>query len=105
MRLVCPSAFPAMQDLEVTPWFCMKFIPIGAAFALSIVCGNGAYEYLSVSFLQIMKQCNIVTIYTFSVLCGLEALRKCSVVLLLGTLIGTMMAVHGELHFQFAGFA
>jgi drug/metabolite transporter (DMT)-like permease len=104
LRLVRPSAFPAMRDLEVTPWFCMKFLPIGAAFALSIVCGNGAYQYLSVSFLQIMKQCNVVLIYTLSVICGLEALRRCSVVLLLFTLCGTLLAVHGELHFQLIGF-
>merc|ERR1719443_1284718 len=93
LRWCCPSAFPSLDKLCVTPWFCMKFLPIGAAFALSIVCGNGAYEFLSVSFLQIMKQCNVVLIYTCSVICGLEALRRCSVVLLLFTLCGTMMAV------------
>merc|ERR1719487_2054819 len=95
LRLIYPSAFPALQHIEVTRWFCLKFVPIGAAFALSIVCGNGAYQYLSVSFLQIMKQCNVVIIYAFSVLCGLEALRRCSVALLFGTLCGTMLAVHG----------
>jgi len=104
LRLIYPSAFPALQQIEVTRWFCLKFVPIGAAFALSIVCGNAAYQYLSVSFLQIMKQCNIVTIYTLSVLCGLEALRRCSVILLFGTLCGTMLAIHGELHFKLVGF-
>lgn len=104
LRHVCPSAFPALQKMEVTWWFCLKFVPIGAAFALSIVCGNGAYQYLSVSFLQIMKQCNVVIIYTFSTLCGLEALRRCSVILLACTLCGTMLAVHGELHFMLTGF-
>jgi len=88
----------------VTPWFCLKFLPIGAAFATSIVCGNAAYGYLSVSFLQIMKQSNIVVIYSLSVLCGLEALRRCSVVLLVATVSGTMLAVHGEMHFKIAGF-
>lgn len=104
LRFLWPSAFPALEKLEVTWWFCFKFVPIGAAFALSIVCGNGAYQYLSVSFLQIMKQCNVVVIYSFSVLCGLEALRRCSVVLLFGTLCGTMLAVNGELHFKLVGF-
>lgn len=104
LRVCCPSAFPALQKIEVTWWFCAKFVPIGAAFALSIVCGNAAYQYLSVSFLQMMKQSNIVVIYTLSVLAGLEALRRCSVILLLGTLCGTMMAIHGELHFMLTGF-
>merc|ERR1719359_240633 len=71
LRAFRPAAFPALQQIEVDRWFCLKFIPIGAAFALSMVSANAAYQYLSVSFLQIMKQCNIATIYTFSVLCGL----------------------------------
>jgi hypothetical protein len=104
LRAFRPAAFPALQQIEVNRWFCLKFVPIGAAFALSMVCGNAAYQYLSVPFLQIMKQCNIAVIYTFSVLCGLEALRRCSVTLLLITLCGTTLAVHGELHFNLTGF-
>jgi drug/metabolite transporter (DMT)-like permease len=104
LRFFCPAAFPALEKLHVSPWFCLKFVPIGAAFALSIVCGNGAYSYLSVSFLQVMKQANIVIIYTMSVICSLEALRRCSVMLLAGTLCGTLLAVHGEMHFKLIGF-
>jgi len=104
LRAFRPAAFPALQQIEVDRWLCLKFIPIGAAFALSMVSANAAYQYLSVSFLQIMKQCNIATIYTFSVLCGLEALRRCSVMLLLITLCGIILAVHGELHFDLTGF-
>merc|ERR1719327_247246 len=51
-----------------------------------------------------MKQSNIVVIYTFSVLCSLEALRHCSVTLLFITLCGSLLAVHGELHFHIVGF-
>merc|ERR1719460_1356096 len=51
-----------------------------------------------------MKQGNVVIIYTMSVLCGLEALRRCSIVLLAGTLCGTLLAIHGEMHFQVIGF-
>lgn len=104
LRLVCPSAFPSSEKVEVSWWFLLKFVPIGAAFALSIVCGNGAYGYLSVSFLQCMKQWNIAIIYFFSVLCGLEAMRRCSIILLAGTLCGTFLAIHGELHFELIGF-
>merc|ERR1719359_746264 len=31
LRFCCPSAFPSLQRIEVTPWFCLKFLPIGAA--------------------------------------------------------------------------
>lgn len=103
-RMCCPSAYPALENIEVTAGFLSKFLPIGCMFATSIVCGNAAYQYLSVPFLQVMKQCNVATIYAFSVICGLDALRKCSIKLLAITLIGTTLTVHGELQFQLTGF-
>lgn len=104
LRSVRPQFFPALQSIEVTPRFCMKFLPIGVPFAVSLICGNWAYRYLSVSFLQVMKQSNIVTVYIFSVIAGLEALRRSSVVLLAGVLFGALMAVEGEMHFVLVGF-
>jgi len=104
LRLCCPSAFPALQNIEVTWNLTSKFLAVGPMFAVSLVCANAAYQYLSVPFLQVMKQCNIVVIYAFSVICGLDALKRCSVMLLACTLMGTLMTVQGELHFQLIGF-
>jgi len=104
LRCACPAAFPSLQKIEVTRWFLLKFVPIGAAFALSLVCGNAAYKFLSVSFLQCMKQWNVVIIYAFSVLAGLEALRRCSIVLLTFIICGVLLAIRGQLHFELAGF-
>jgi len=104
LRLVSPSCFPALERIKVTPKFCLKFLPIGVPFMLSVVCANWAYKYLPVSFLQIMKQSNIVTIYVFSVIAGLERLRWCSVSLLLVVVSGAVLAVEGELHFVLRGF-
>lgn len=104
LRMVAPSCFPALDRVEVNFQFLRKFLPIGIPFALSIVCGNWAYKYLSVSFLQIMKESNIVTIYVLSVLVGLEDLRRSSIILLLCVFSGGVMAIHGELHFVLAGF-
>jgi len=104
LRLACPSCFPALQHLKVTPRLCARFALIAVPFVTSIACGNSAYKYLSVSFLQIMKQSNIVTIYALSLLAGLEAPRRCSLWLLLLVLAGASLAVEGELHFQARGF-
>lgn len=104
LRKFCPSLFPALQGIEVTPRYCVKYLGLGVPFMLSTVCGNWAYKFLSVSFLQIMKQTNVVTIYILSVIVGLEALRRCSTMLLLTILSGAIMAVRGELHFVFKGF-
>merc|ERR1719159_27020 len=51
-----------------------------------------------------MKQANVAVIYTFSVICGLDALRRCSTMLLACTVFGTFLTVRGELQFQLLGF-
>eukprot|EP00929_Paragymnodinium_shiwhaense_P085418 TRINITY_DN45821_c0_g1_i1.p1 TRINITY_DN45821_c0_g1~~TRINITY_DN45821_c0_g1_i1.p1 ORF type:complete len:437 (-),score=97.52 TRINITY_DN45821_c0_g1_i1:72-1382(-) len=104
LRAVKPSFFPSLEGLKVTPSFLWRFVPIGLPFAASLVCSNWAYKYLSVSFLQIMKQSNIVTIYVLSVIAGLEALRRCNVILLAAILFGASLGVKGELHFVLIGF-
>lgn len=101
---IYPAAFPALGKLDVTWRFVSKFIPIGALFAISVVFSTAAYKYLSVPFLQFMKQANVVLIYAFSIVCGLDALTRCSSWLLLLTLVGTMLTIRGELHFQIFGF-
>jgi hypothetical protein len=104
LKFFCPSLFPAAASIKVTPRFCMKFLPVGIPFAMSLVCGNWAYKYLSVSFLQIMKQSNVVTIYILSAIVGLEAMKRTSSVILLGVLAGAFLGIKGELHFVWFGF-
>eukprot|EP00930_Biecheleria_cincta_P085612 TRINITY_DN7499_c0_g1_i2.p1 TRINITY_DN7499_c0_g1~~TRINITY_DN7499_c0_g1_i2.p1 ORF type:complete len:498 (-),score=65.07 TRINITY_DN7499_c0_g1_i2:374-1867(-) len=104
LRFFCPSAFPALATIDINWRFCLKFLPIGAFFALSIVCGNAAYQHLSVAFLQIMKESNIAVVYCLSVVVGLESLLRCSVTLLVITLFGAVLAVLNEMHFDMIGF-
>merc|ERR1719352_1314654 len=104
LRFVKPQLFPAYENVRITPRFLLQFVAIGVPFAASLVCSNWAYKYLSVSFLQIMKQSNIVTIYCFSLIAGLEALRRCNVILLAFILLGASLGVKGEMHFVLVGF-
>jgi len=104
LRLCCPSAFPALEHIEVNWTFRLKFLALGAMFCASIVFAIEAYNYLSLSLLQVIKHSNIVIIYALSVLCGLEAFKRCSVMILAGILLGVLMAVQGEVHFQLFGF-
>eukprot|EP00929_Paragymnodinium_shiwhaense_P070995 TRINITY_DN3606_c1_g1_i1.p1 TRINITY_DN3606_c1_g1~~TRINITY_DN3606_c1_g1_i1.p1 ORF type:complete len:509 (+),score=133.48 TRINITY_DN3606_c1_g1_i1:52-1578(+) len=104
LRLARPDFFPAVENIKVTPMYLLKFLQIGVPFAVSLVCGNWAYKYLSVSFLQIMKQSNVVTIYFMCVVAGLEELRRCNVLLLIIVIFGAGMAVQGEMHFLLVGF-
>lgn len=34
-------------------------VPIGVFFSLSLICGNQAYLYLSVAFIQMLKVCTL----------------------------------------------
>merc|ERR1719359_1799439 len=104
VRLARPNLFPALATVEVTPWFLLTFLKIGVPFAASLVCGNWAYKFLTVSFLQVMKQSNVATIYIMSVGVGLEELRRCNVLLLALVIFGATMAVQGEMHFVLVGF-
>merc|ERR1719331_2188113 len=104
LRFFYPSAFPALEHLVVTWHLRVKFFAIGVLFATSVVCSTAAYKYLSVPFLQVMKQANVAVIYTFSVICGLDALRRCSIMLLACTVFGTFLTIRGELQFQLLGF-
>jgi len=104
VRFFHPQAFPAFETLQITKGYCLKFLALGVPFACSIVCGNWAYKYVSVAFLQIMKESNIVTIFFFSVLAGIEVFRGHAVALLGLIFFGAAMGVHGEMHFVWMGF-
>jgi drug/metabolite transporter (DMT)-like permease len=104
LRLCVPALFPSLEHVDVTWSFGLKLLAIGTLFATSVVFSTAAYQYLSVPFLQVMKHCNVVLIYAFSLLCGLDTLTRCSSVLLLMTVLGTVMNVEGELDFQLFGF-
>jgi len=104
LRCACPSLFPALQHVQVSRGLILRFAFIGVPFAISLVCGNWAYRFCSVSFLQIMKQSNIVTIYVFALIAGLEYVRRCNVILLMVILTGAVSGVGGEVHFVLTGF-
>lgn len=69
-----------------------------------MVFGNAAYSQLSLPFLQVMKESNIVIVYALAILCGVDLLSRCRIILLATILLGTLVAVHGEMHFKLIGF-
>jgi hypothetical protein len=43
-------------------------VPIGLFFSLSLICGNQAYLYLSVAFIQMLKVCAANSLETIEML-------------------------------------
>lgn len=103
--LAKPSMFPGLAStqgkrLELSGWFA----PIGLAFAISLYTSNQAYLYCNVSFLQFLKQGNVIVAFLMSCAVGLQVLNRVRVAVLLWVIAGSVMSVSGEMHFQLIGF-
>ncbi|KAK9419444.1 putative Sugar phosphate transporter domain-containing protein [Seiridium unicorne] len=87
-----------------TATYMRAIVPIGIMFSLSLILGNLAYLYLSVSFIQMLKATNavatLVTTWVFGMAApNMKVLLNVSVIV-----IGVAIASFGELKFQLFGF-
>lgn len=103
--MVRPSAFPAMattegKRMEVVKWF----IPIGMAFAMALYFSNRAYTYCNVTFLQFMKEANVIITFLISCAVGLQLMNRVRLAVIVWVITGSCLAVTGEVHFVMIGF-
>lgn len=85
LYMVAPRLFPSApalmygSEVDSRPkyrWYVVcAFLPVGLCGTLSIVCGTAAYMFAPISFLQILKAGNIVSVYLLMLLFGLESLQ------------------------------
>jgi len=106
---VAPSLFPSLTDPErkvpIDAHFITRGIaPIGVAFAANLVCANMAYKHLSVAFLQMMKETNVVLVYFLSLVAGLERFLCWHIQVIVFAVFAASLTVRGELHFSTVGF-
>lgn len=104
--LLKPSLFPGMATTagrrgQLLLWF----MPLGFLFAVGLYCSNRAYLYCSVAFLQFMKEMNVVLVFGLSCLAGLQHCTRSRLLVLAWIILGASVAVVGELHFVWVGFA
>mmetsp|Transcript_173830 Transcript_173830/g.422781 ORF Transcript_173830/g.422781 Transcript_173830/m.422781 type:complete len:354 (-) Transcript_173830:85-1146(-) len=104
--LLAPSLMPAMEGTQGSRLDLMKwFVPIGLLFAVTLFGSNQAYLYCSVTFLQFMKESNVIIVFTISCLVGLQMCSRVRVFVLLWIIAGASISVSGEIHFAWLGFA
>lgn len=106
INLVAPSMMPKMEEtrghrLELMKWF----VPIGICFAIMLFGSNQAYMYCSVTFLQFMKEANVMIVFLMSCAVGLQAVSRTRAVVILWVIAGASISVSGELKFSMLGFA
>merc|ERR1719203_2027590 len=105
LYLVNPSAFPGMKAaegkrLELLKWFA----PIGLTFAISLYASNKAYLYANVTFLQFMKEANVIISFLISVAVGLQVLNRVRLANIVWIVAFSAACVEGELNFVWLGF-
>merc|ERR1719188_1982343 len=79
LRFASPTLFPSLthpdQQVRIKlPCLVRMALPLSLAFAGHLVGSNMAYRHLSVAFLQMMKETNLVLVYVFAVCAAQECL-------------------------------
>jgi len=105
LYLVKPGAFPGVVNCEGKRMLVLKWMaPIGVAFSVSLYTSNQAYMYCSVTFLQFMKEGNVIIAFLMSCAAGLQAMNRVRCAIIAWIIAGSAMAVSGEVNFVFVGF-
>eukprot|EP00416_Gambierdiscus_australes_P040515 CAMPEP_0171097028 /NCGR_PEP_ID=MMETSP0766_2-20121228/46678_1 /TAXON_ID=439317 /ORGANISM="Gambierdiscus australes, Strain CAWD 149" /LENGTH=363 /DNA_ID=CAMNT_0011556139 /DNA_START=53 /DNA_END=1144 /DNA_ORIENTATION=- len=102
---VAPSMFPGMKSTEGQRLSLLKwFVPIGCCFAVMLFGSNQAYTYCSVTFLQFMKEANVMLVFVFSCIIGLQSFNRLRCLVIIWVIVGASISVSGEVHFKWLGF-
>lgn len=73
-------------------------------FSLSLICGNVAYLYLSVSFIQMLKATNVVVTLFATWAFGIAPLNVKTLTNVAVIVFGVVIASFGEIKFDMVGF-
>ena len=99
------NMLPGVKQNAVTmKVYMQKIIPIAFCFALSLVCGNKAYIFLSVAFIQMLKAFTPVGVLLLSFVGGLESPSMVQLLIVLFISAGVTLSSVGEIRFSLPGF-
>jgi len=107
--LLFPRAYPSLQgDHDAVVADAKKglklMIPIAFLFTGTLVLSNMSYNYSSLAFIQMLKEGNLILVYTLSVIVALEKFDWIIVGIIIWLLVWTCGSISGEMHFAFFGF-
>jgi len=109
MYKVKPSLFPSLMGPARTAHtskdtLLYAIFPVALCFSGVLVLSNTAYTYGSVAFLQMMKEGNMVLVYTLSLVVGLEVFENTRARVLFCLLMSTALTINGEIDFSLTAF-
>lgn len=99
-ELRTPSPMERVMELV---YALLPFSPIAVCGAVALVAGNSAYKHASVAFLQMVKESQIVTVYLFMLMAGLETFHFRRAIVLAFVAASAVVAVYGEVYFSRTG--
>eukprot|EP00928_Gymnodinium_smaydae_P087689 TRINITY_DN71921_c0_g1_i1.p1 TRINITY_DN71921_c0_g1~~TRINITY_DN71921_c0_g1_i1.p1 ORF type:complete len:478 (+),score=72.92 TRINITY_DN71921_c0_g1_i1:48-1481(+) len=106
--LLRPRAFPCLEGSStsvVLTWELLlwRVVPVAFFFSGQLVLSNVAYKYVSVAFIQMMKEGNMVLVFIMCLSVGLERFNVLRAEVLLCLLLSTCLTIKGELAFDLYG--
>jgi drug/metabolite transporter (DMT)-like permease len=105
LYLAWPSKFTGMEQTKGREIDLYRMLlPIGALFSVALYTSNVAYKYSTVTFLQFMKEANVIVAFLISCAVGLQSMNRVRVAVVFWIILGSSGAVSGEVHFVLAGF-
>jgi drug/metabolite transporter (DMT)-like permease len=100
-----PDLFPAVRDNAVTMGMIKRYLlPVTLLFAVALVAGNAAYNYISLAYIQMLKSITPVPIFIVACLTGRETPTTFQFALVVVICLGVFVASVGELKFTWIGF-
>lgn len=105
-----PSLFPSLtgrpeERVPVDRSLLLKgMVPVALLFGVSKILSNFAYLYSSVSFLQMMKECNVVVGFCVAASLSIEKVTRTKVELMVLIVFATFITVRGAVVFSPVGF-
>merc|ERR1719265_1018391 len=100
-----PAMMPAVSNGGITAkQYFRNVFPIGVLLSLSVLLGNKAYLYLSVSYIQMIKAGTTGCVHLFSLLFGIEQFDAPLLVGVMVVTVGVAVSSVGEAAFVLTGF-
>jgi len=105
VRLIKPDLMPAVQEGKMSlHGFLTGVVPIGILFAVYLALGNVSYMYLSVPYIQMLKNAGPLFVFAVAVAFGMEKFTMATVMPICIVVVGVAAATVGEAAFNLFGF-
>jgi len=105
LRLCRPAMMPAVTQTPITVQsYFVNIFPIAGLQSTALAFGNTAYLYISVAYIQMVKNTTSAFVFMFSIMLGLEKGTFSNTFAVITVVVGLLLTTVGELDFSLLGF-